>query len=314
MPIASRAAFCLLAAFSAALALAGCDFYESAEFEDDYVLESLLLAGDPFRVVRLSRTAGIDETYSFSKQAVSGAEMRLELLGPQGEVAERFPLVEDPGAKGVYRPEDTAPQVLPGRTYRLRAETPSGDELSASTTVPPAAELVSASAEALPFPRTGQSQREGERLRLRITSPGAADAPVRLFLINVAVNADEENLTDFARGLLNESSGDLELDDLRIAESPILDESVYTRNDDGTITIDVPWFVFSFYGTNEIGVLVLDEVLYDFIRSQAAQQGVSTLSPGEIPNALDNVGGGTGVFGSFTAVRYQFQVLPPAER
>ena len=310
MHIASRAALCLLAAL-AALTLAGCDFYESAEFEDDYVMESLLLAGQSFRVVRLSRTAGIDETYRFSEQAVSGAEMRLELLEPGGGVAKQFPLIEDPGAEGVYRPEDTAPWVRPGRTYRLRATTPSGDELEASTTVPPAAELVSASAEALPFPRSGSRQSEAEQLRLRITAPHAGGGPVRLLLLNVAVNVDEANLTDFARDLLEESTGDLELEDLSIAESPILDESVYTRNDDGTITIDVPWFVFSFYGTNEIGVLVLDEVLYNFIRSQSAQQGVSTLSPGEIPNTLDNVGGGTGVFGSFAMARYQFKVLPP---
>ena len=54
----------------------------------------------------------------------------------------------------------------------------------------------------------------------------------------------------------------------------------------------------------------VDDNLFDFIRSQSVQQGGSTLAPGEIPNVLDHIEGGTGIFGSLARVSHETFVRP----
>jgi len=100
-----------------------------------------------------------------------------------------------------------------------------------------------------------------------------------------------------------------EIIDFRVNPSPIINEANYDDNDDGTITIDLPWIAVAFYGENEAAVSVLDAALYDYIRTESAQQG--GLSPGEIPNVIDNVDGGTGIVGSYARVTSQVRIRRP---
>jgi hypothetical protein len=55
----------------------------------------------------------------------------------------------------------------------------------------------------------------------------------------------------------------------------------------------------------------VDDNIFDFVRSHTVQQGGSTLSPGEIPNVLDRVEGGTGIFGSSAQITYETFVKRP---
>ena len=101
---------------------------------------------------------------------------------------------------------------------------------------------------------------------------------------------------------------DEDLDDVLITESPPINEQNYDINDDGTLTIRLPWIAVAFYGPNRITASTVDDNLYDFLRSQQVQQGGSTFSPGEIPNVIAHVDGGTGVFGSLARVAADIQV------
>lgn len=72
----------------------------------------------------------------------------------------------------------------------------------------------------------------------------------------------------------------------------------------------------AFYGPNEVGVNVIDDTLFDLIRTQQTQQGVpdAGLGPGEIPNVIEHVEGGTGVFGSYAEARQRIEVYGTATR
>lgn len=310
MPVPTRIALWLLLT-GALFGAAGCDFYEAANFEAGYVVEGYLEAGEALRPVRLSRPATIDSTYDFDAAAVSGAEVHLERLNDAGDVVERIAYAEATDDVGIYFPERRE-RVRPLHTYRLRATVPGGRQLSATTTVPDTFRVISGSAEALPYPPFGAAS--PEILQLRLSLRPAPGEPTYFILSTTALEPAEENLVPLVRQLLEESDDDdLDMEDLITNPSPILNESNYELNADGTVMLDVPWIAVVFYGPNRFAVRMLDEALNNLIRTQQVQQGGFSFSPGEIPNAIDNVDGGTGVFGSYAEANYVLQVLRPGE-
>jgi hypothetical protein len=103
------------------------------------------------------------------------------------------------------------------------------------------------------------------------------------------------NLTPFYADQFDADEDSIEA--LRTTSSGLLNQGNFSENDDGTITVDLPWLGVAFYGPNEVAINVVDDNLYDFLRSQSAQQG--SFAPGEIPNVIEHVEGGTGIFGSY---------------
>jgi hypothetical protein len=283
----------------AALAAAGCDVTGSAEQPPEYVVEGYLVAGSGWRSVRVSRTASVQETYSFSELAVSGADVQVEKLNADGDVTATYPYRDR--RPGVYVPEDPDAPVEPLGTYRLRVEIPSEaggpHTITSTTTVPDTFRVTRASAD------TATYQGE-EQVRLTVTRsqyPGRQSKFVFSTRALTPPALTKRRLTPFVREVIGDTA-DVNLRDIQQNSSPIVNESNYIQNDDGTVTISVPWIVFTFYGPNRLSARVPDDNMYDYLRSYSAQQGGPTLAPGEIPNVIDNVEGGTGVFGSYARV------------
>jgi hypothetical protein len=82
-------------------------------------------------------------------------------------------------------------------------------------------------------------------------------------------------------------------------------------NADGTLTLQLPWLAVAFYGRNRTTANAIDDNLYDFVRTQSAQQRGGGFTPGSIPNVIEHVEGGTGVFGSIARQSYDVTVLRP---
>jgi hypothetical protein len=118
-------------------------------------------------------------------------------------------------------------------------------------------------------------------------------------VFSTSATGDVDQLTPFARALFD--TGDVTLQDLRQRASPILNEENFEHLPNGELRVEFPWLAVYFFGYNEIRVQAVDENLHDFLRSQMVQQGGSTLPPGEIPNVLEHVEGGRGVFGSYAS-------------
>jgi len=209
---------------------------------------------------------------------------------------------------GFYVPDSPTPTVQGGTTYRLRAELPEGGSIRAETTVPTAIEIVNTE-------NTDATFQSADQPSFTVTRSDVTDVPAALIFTTTslldfdAMSEDDliNEFTPFYKDAYDPDDDDIE--DFKVTSSGILNEANFEVNSDGTITIDFPWIAVAFYGENEVAVSVLDRALYDYIRTQEAQQG--GLSPGEIPNIVDNIEGGTGIFGSYARASASINVQRP---
>jgi hypothetical protein len=273
-------------------ALLGCELYEQDSYQEYYVVESYLIANAEFPGVRVSKTISIDEEYDFTDAGVNNASVEIRLLKADSTIDTRYPYSR--AGSGRYLPvEGITATIQEQRLYQLHVQTSNGDSITATTFVPGNFETVNE----VQGRYTYQSEEQ-----IEITTTPSSYITDRqtyyIFTVNVA-NPRLENLTPFYRDLVEDE--DTELSDFRINSSGIINEGNYQRNEDGTITLDVPWLAIAFYEENAVIANAIDDNLYDFLRSQNVQTGGSTLSPGEIQNIRYNVNGGIGIFGSMTS-------------
>lgn len=287
------------------LLLPACDLTgpETAD-EPNYVVESYQVAGEVLSPVYLSRTASLEESYDFSDLAISGARMQVERLTGEGAVDQTVTYRELAGSAGVYVPEDSA-TVQPLTRYRLTARLPDADHLiEAETTVPDTFSVLSTSADTVAY-------QGGEQLFVRFTRSKYPGRQEVFQYTSEAARPWISRLTPFYRDVAPSDSLEM-VQEYRKTSSPLVNGANYGTASDPVISLRMPWLMFAFYGPNEIRTQAVDENLYDFLRSQAVQQGgPTTLGPGEIPSILEHVDGGTGVFGSYARVSVRVYVRPP---
>ncbi len=298
----------LLGLAAAACGLAGCDYANPNDVRREIVVESYQVAAQRLASVRLTRAAPLTDEFDPDAAAVRGADVRVERLDADGDAVETVAYRERDDAPGVYVPApDAPPRVEPLTTYRLRVDA-GAERLSALTLVPDTLSLVRAE-------NTVGTYQSPDQPAFTVT-PSRYPGRQAFYLFTIESLLDFEGmpeddlvaeLTPFARDLFDEDED--EIADLRIGSSPILNQSNYDTNPDGTVTIDVPWLAIAFYGPNRVRISALDDNLYDFLRSESVQQGGQ--SPGEIPNVLDRVEGGTGIFGSYATIARDVEVLRP---
>lgn len=277
------------------LAGSACDTFDPAEYVEEYVVEAYLIAGDPLPQVRLSRTGPVNEPYDFERLAVQDAEVHLYALAEDGTPATTYTYRKAGLSPGIYRPIRHA-VVQSGRTYALEVVIPqTGERITAQTTVPAAISLGTVNADTVVY-------RGSEQFELRVRRSPEAGRQTYFRFSTETLDPRVEQMTPFARDLYER--GDATINDLRRSTSPILNESNYEVESDTVIVVRYPWFGVFFYGFSRVTAHALDDNLYDFVRSQSVQQGGSTLSPGEIPNVLEHVEGGTGIFGSLSQATF----------
>jgi hypothetical protein len=284
--------------FLLVLLLSACDVVGPDPFVQEYVVESYQIAGEDIAPVRLTRTAPIDGTFDARELAVRGADVRIHRLDNQGQATESYRLAES--RPGVYETGEVG-AIEPGARYRLEVDLPDGGQLTSTTFVPGDFQIVQANAAVIRY-------QGPEQLTLRLTPSTYPGRQSVYLLTSTALDARPETLTPPYRTLYEQ--GTFTLDELRVGSSPILNEANYSRDEEGLIVIRFPWLGVPFYGFSDVAVNVLDTNLFDFLRTQSVQQGGSTLPPGEIPNVIDNVIGGTGVFGSMARQVYRVQFVP----
>ncbi len=290
-----------------AAGLASCDSVETGTTGAEYVVESILIAGEPLPPVRLSRTAAINSAYDFGRLAVSDADVSVDLLEGSQAAVSTIEYAESPDSAGVYFPVDSSLAAAPLGTYRLSIRVPSSDEtISGTTTVPDTFRVISGNQQTAVYQST-------EQLELTMTrSRSVGQSQTYFIVLTEALEPDPDQLTPLAADILENEIGGADLESLVVSASPIFNEENYDVNPDGTLSLRFPWIGINFYGPNRIGINALDDNAYDFFRSQSVQQGGSTLSPGEIPNPLENIQGAHGVFGSYARANYDLLVLPPS--
>ena len=282
------------------LLISGCDFTEDAD-RTQLVVESYLIAEEPLSTVRLSRTSDVNQLYSFTANAITGARVTVDLLGLDGVTVEQsYSFTENSSEPGVYRPANPE-NILPSRTYRLNVNAIGWSPSTSDSLVPGDFDLVEANADSVVY-------QGGEQLEVTVTPSAYPNRQSIFVFTTVSLDPTAENLTPFYRDVTDED----DLESIETNESPILNEGNFIFNPDNTVTIRIPWIAIAFYGPNQLIASALDDNLYDFLRSQGIQQGGSTLGPGEIPNAIDHVDGGIGIFGSLARSQTMVEILASA--
>ncbi len=283
------------------LLLAGCDSTSPSDHVPEVVVESYLLAGERLPEVRVSRSTAVDEVYVFEENAVGNASVRILLLAVDGSIDVVYEYDAMNQSPGVYLPA-SVDNVLPERTYRLEIQVPGEAEaVTAETLVPGAFELVAANADTIVY--QGASQ-----LELDVTRSVYPGRQSIYIFSTESLQPVADLLTPFYRDIAGDDDDDVA--SLRITNSPLINEANYDVNPDGTLTIRLPWIAVAFFGQNRLTASALDDNLFDFIRTQSVQQGGSTLSPGEIPNVIEHIDGGTGVFGSYARSSFVVNIVP----
>ena len=281
---------------------AGCDVGKNDQFRTEYVVESYLYALEPFGEVRLSQTVGFGRPYRFADQAVDKAMVSVSLMGEAGAVEAVFAFEESP-VKGIYLPLDAQSPVLPLRRYRLEVIIPDTDQmLHATTLVPDTFQILRSTVDTVVFGSSAQ-------LEIDLTENVYPGRQTVFVFSTQSFEPTFENLTPFFKDIFDEDEDSLE--DFRVNESPPINEENYDRNPDGTLTIKLPWIAVNFYGPNRITANAIDDNIFNFITSQDLQNNPSTLSPGEVPNVLDPIEGGVGIFGSYARVIKNIYISRP---
>ncbi|WP_103027405.1 DUF4249 family protein [Salinibacter altiplanensis] len=291
----------LLLFLSALLAVGplGCDTTAPAP-KTQVVVEAYLQGGAAMPPIRLTRSVGTEEAYVASETAVREATVEVRRRSGNGSPADTLGFVEQ--EPGVYRPRDTS-RVRPGTTYELSVVTPDGTDLTATTTVPDAISIVEAANTTAVYRDTTRQP------SFTITPPDSSREQQAVLVITSTSLADfgrpesqlVRGLTPFYADIYDADEDSLRT--YRTTSSGVRNEANFTRDASGRITTDLPWISVAFYGPNEIGVHVIDDNLFNLIRSQQAQSPGGPgggLGPGEIPNVIEAVDGGTGVFASYT--------------
>lgn len=265
----------------------GCEYYPQDEYKEYYVVESYLVANNEMPFIRLSTTAPIDEVYTFENVAVSGARVEVRLLAEDGSVEQLIPYWSmEPG---FYQP--TIEHIVqPARAYELYIETPTDEVITATTFVPGAFEIVSEVPDTLVYQATAQ-------LELTLTGSYYPNRQSYLTFNTIALNPDPSNLTPLYYSSYEEDS--TLIHDFKNNGSGIFNEATFgERNSEDLVTVRYPWIGIAFYGDNLIVAATVDDNIYDFVRSESAQFGGTSLSPGEIQNAIMHINGGLGIFGA----------------
>ena len=290
----------------ASFLLAACDSVATFDRDNEVVVEGYLVANESFGQVRLSRVQPVEDVYDFTPSAVRNAMVEVRRLDDGGAVVESIGYEEDPDQPGVYRAEP-GPTVRPLSTYELLVEIPAtGETVSSRTIVPGAYEIIDTGPDSVVY----QGAQQAEVLVTRSEYPGR---PAIFVFSTESLEPTVANLTPFYRDVADpEDESDVEsLQDYIVNESPPLNEEGYDEISENELRVQVPWLAFAFYGRNRLRSNALDNNLYDFVRSQAVQQGGSTFAPGEIPNIIDRIDGGTGIFGSYSVVETEVYLQRP---
>ncbi|WP_263810386.1 DUF4249 domain-containing protein [Salinibacter pepae] len=308
----------LLFAIFGLAALVGCDT-AALETESQVVVEAYLEAGEPMDSVRLTRTARASAEYTPERTAVQGADVQVQRLNDSGGVAATVPYTETDSTDGLYIPETPA-TVKPQGTYRLRAAPPEGPVVTAETTVPAPVEAVRTQNDTTTYPDPDDENSDPPQFELTVRPGPSALERQNVYVLTSRSLLELQSIPasppDSVAGrlltpfYLEQYDADSDtLASFRVNSSGLLNEANFTSNDDGTVSITLPWLAVAFYGPNQVRASVVDDNLYDFLRTQSAQQ--MSLAPGEIPNVDEDIENGTGIFGSFAEASGKVLIRPP---
>ncbi len=272
-----------------------CDILDADNsYKKQYVVESYLVAEEEFPPVVLTKTLPLDQLYTLENAAVTSGNIRVFELNDSGTPVDSIIYFRNINSKAVYYPYGSK-TVKPLTRYRLQIIITDDNNhlITAETFVPGAFIAVQANADSVVY-------QSDDQFEVRYT-PSFYPNRQSYYILNVVAQDTTGELTPFYAAV-TEDDNEPTRTELQRNSSGILNEANFDVNSDQTITIRLPWLSVAFYGEHVIEANAIDDNIYDFVRSEGAQFGGGTISPGEIYDIIDHIEGGTGVFGSYYKV------------
>jgi hypothetical protein len=269
--------------------LSSCNPYRQNGYHQHYVIEAYLVANRSLPPVKVSHTLPFGQTFSVQKVALNNAAVKIQQLDSTGIAKKTYSYYR--ASAGTYIPKNPEP-VLPEHRYKLIVSFPNGDSVTAQTLVPGTFHPVG------PIPESAVYEAP-QPLAVKVT-PSYYPGRQAYFVFTVnAVDTSADQLTPFYADEV--TKGNNKIYNYYINSSGIINGKNFTKNPNGTLMIKLPWLAIAFYGENKITANAIDNNLYDFIRTQGAQTGGSSLPPDQIENIEYHVKGGIGIFGSLAS-------------
>lgn len=243
-------------------------------FEQDIIVNAYLIVGHGIDSVFIGKSLPIQEAYSEAEAAISTVEISITVDG------HAYDLTEYDDRSGAYfLPEDSL-IVTPGKTYHLEVIA-DGRRVRASTTAPGQVRIQSLNTDTsyYPYPEPEKAT------RFEITwNPVDLAAAYEVSIISKT----PVELVDFGMDQLVEHRLEAFDYDTLKAFWPTTDFPV-GKNE---TSIEIPWFVFGYYGAYTLKLYAIDDNLWDL----AASGVVYAPQSSEYEQPVYNVEGGIGIF------------------
>lgn len=291
----------IIGVFSLFLVLSSCDIYNQEDYQEYIVVEAYAVSNNPLPEIHITTTSPIGIEYDREALRVKNANVQITLLDDDGKDAKQFDYFFSLSNNSYITP--AFHQVRPNATYRLDINfNDRADVIQAFTTIPDEFQILNNIPNEVIYQST-------EQIEITVSAPKRTNFQNVFVFSTIAENPTIDNLTPFYRASFDNES--IELSDVLINSSGLINEGNFEINADQTITLRFPWIGVAFFGDSKIVINSVDKNLADLVRSQEVQLGGSTLSPGEIPNLIYNIEGGIGIFGSLSADTASTSFLRP---
>jgi len=278
------------------------------------VVDAVMIVGQDFPVVKLSRTLAPQVPYTQESAAVVGANLAI------GNGLRSVSYADVPGEPGSYRPTGPAVTIQPEAEYELYVETTEGEVLSARTTTPapimvdswvlldPSGttelrqlETFNDAGDSVYYQPANQISYAEGLIEARFAAGGPtvfAAQGYQLALFSIDPESDYVIDPPF-------------FDDEDFEDLPRKGASPALNADSGQISL--PWFSIYFEGRYLYKIFAVDQNWYDLIRS-TPQTGGGLGFGGNAGEGTDrpifHIDGGIGLFGSATVDSVGFYITP----
>ncbi|MBN2028766.1 DUF4249 family protein [bacterium] len=244
------------------------------EFIEEIVVNGYLIVGQGVDSVYVQKTLPIETAYSYDAASVSTDSIFISVDNRRYQLSE---YADKPGA--YFLPSDSL-IVTPGETYRLEVKV-GNKTVRASTTAPDMVEIQSLSADTSFYPYPDQDK----SIPIQMSWNPAEQAVA--YELSVIAHPPYD-LVDFGMDRMVKDHLETFDGDTLKAFPPANDFPVSKYE----TTIEIPWFMFCYYGDYTIKLYASDKNLWDLSVSSAIYMYQSS----EFEQPIYHVEGGLGIF------------------
>jgi hypothetical protein len=284
----------ILMMLAAVAALGGCEGTTSNEYLPQYIVQGVLIVGEPIEEITVSRSLSITDTFRLSSSAIGDARVAIEVDGATLDLVYRADT-----ALGEYRYPDSTFLVQPRKVYRLRVTLADGTVMTGETLTPKQIEWIHEPADTVQFPSDTVTFPPTDSLRLQWTTVDAAGQ----YMISLRTL----DTLGYGRYLTPPTDEPNRRTPRLFGRPPGSSPDLLRWNLAPASNFIAPWTSFRWFGGHEVTIFAPDYNFFNWFRLTNLQQ------QRQYNTLLGSITGGLGVFGSASILKKKVFVLKNQE-